>query len=70
MKMEARMRAEWEAKWAACVADQQSMAEMFQYMQRMRRCSSKCRGCEDVPVHAKLWCRIGSCSTTSIVPFS
>jgi hypothetical protein len=29
MKMEARMRAEREAKWAARLVDQQRMAEMF-----------------------------------------
>jgi hypothetical protein len=31
--MEARMRVECEAKWVACLVDQQRMAEMFQYMQ-------------------------------------
>jgi hypothetical protein len=33
--MEARMMAEREAEWAARLADQQRMAEMFQYMQSL-----------------------------------
>jgi hypothetical protein len=33
--MEARMMAEWEAERAALLADQQRMAEMFQYMQSL-----------------------------------
>jgi hypothetical protein len=34
-EMEARMMAEWEAERAALLADQQRMAEMFQYMQSL-----------------------------------
>lgn len=35
MEMEARMRAEREAERATRLADQQRMAEMFQYMQSL-----------------------------------
>jgi hypothetical protein len=33
--MEARMMAEREAEWEACLAGHQRMAEMFQYMQSL-----------------------------------
>jgi hypothetical protein len=35
VELEARIRAEWEVERAARLADQQRMAEMFQYMQTL-----------------------------------